>query len=150
MTALVRSETAHADFQLLVAQLDKELWDRYPDLQAQYAPNNKVENIRTAVIAYRENIPVGIGCFRPVDTIATEIKRMFVLPAYRGKGIAGSILAELEKWARELSFSRAVLESGNRQPEALHLYKKSGYIEIENYGPYANMDTSVCMEKQLQ
>jgi len=147
MASLVRSETAHADFRALVAQLDKELWDRYPDLQAQYAPNNKVENIRTAIIAYEDNKPVGIGCFRPIDPSTTEIKRMFVLPEFRGKGIAASILAALEKWAQELSFTRTVLESGDRQPEALHLYEKSGYRIIENYGPYAGMPSSVCMEK---
>jgi putative acetyltransferase len=150
MASLVRSETDHADFKTLVAELDNELWDRYPDLQDQYAPNNKVLNIRTAVIAYDENKPVGIGCFRPVDTTTIEIKRMFVLPAYRGKGIAGSILKELETWARELSFTRTVLESGDRQPEALHLYEKSGYAVIENYGPYVNMESSICMGKQLQ
>ena len=147
MASLVRSETAHADFKVLVAQLDQELWDRYPDIQAQYAPNNKVENIRTAIIAYDGDKPVGIGCFRPIDQKTTEIKRMFVLPEYRGKGIAASILAALEDWAKELLFTRTVLESGNRQPEALHLYEKSGYRLIENYGPYEGMDTSVCMEK---
>ena len=147
MASLVRSETAHADFKTLVAQLDKELWDRYPDIQAQYAPNNKVENIRTAIIAYHGNKPVGIGCFRPVDEKTTEIKRMFVLPEYRGKGIAASILGALEAWAKEQSFTRTVLESGDRQPEALHLFEKSGYNIIENYGPYAGLTTSVCMEK---
>lgn len=147
MASLVRSETVHPDFKTLVAQLDKELWDRYPDIQAQYAPNNKVENIRTAIIAYHGNKPVGIGCFRPIDEKTTEIKRMFVLPEYRGKGIAASILGALEAWAKELSFTRTVLESGDRQPEALHLYEKSGYKIIENYGPYAGMNTSVCMEK---
>jgi GNAT superfamily N-acetyltransferase len=149
MLLIVRTETAHADFEILVAGLNKELWERYPDIQAQYVPHNKVENIRTAVIVYDENKPVGCGCSRPVDNATTEIKRMYVLPDYRGQGIAAMVIAELEKWAKEQSYARTVLELGDCQPEALQLYRKSGYKVIENYGPYIGMNRSICMEKKL-
>ena len=149
MPIIVRTETAHADFKILVDQLNKELWDRYPDIQAQYVPHNKVENIRTAVVVYDNDKPVGIGCTRPIDHTTTEVKRMYVLPDYRGKGIAATILAELEKWAAEQSYARTVLELGDRQPEALKLYKKNKYTVIENYGPYIGMKNSICMEKLL-
>jgi GNAT superfamily N-acetyltransferase len=149
MTKLLRTSSSHADFAWLVSQLDKELWELYPVLQAQYAPNNKIPDNLTTVLAYYEKQPAGCGCFKTLDENTIEIKRMYVQPAFRNQGIAGSILSELETWARELHFSRSILETGILQPEAIHLYKKSGYTVIENYGPYVEMETSVCMEKRL-
>jgi GNAT superfamily N-acetyltransferase len=74
---------------------------------------------------------------------------MYTLPAYRGKGIATTVLTELEQWAAELSFSKCILETGKRQPEAIRLYQKNRYIQIPNYGQYKDDDNSVCFEKIL-
>jgi GNAT superfamily N-acetyltransferase len=150
MIELLRTSSSHHHFAQLVTQLDKELWERYPALYAEYAPLDKIaDNNNTVTIAYKNGQPVGCGCFKVIDRQTIEIKRMYVTPAYRSQGIAGALLAELENWARELHFSRARLETGSLQPEALHLYKKSGYTIIDNYGPYVGMSDSVCMEKQL-
>ena len=78
-----------------------------------------------------------------------EIKRMFIMPEYRGKGIAGRILHELEMWATELGNRKCILETGIRQPEAIQLYRKSVYTITHNYGQYENVEDSVCMEKML-
>jgi len=78
-----------------------------------------------------------------------EVKRMFVLPEFRGKGIATKILVELENWAKELLYNKCVLETGKRQPDAIALYEKNGYLKIPNYGQYANMENSVCFEKVI-
>jgi putative acetyltransferase len=75
---------------------------------------------------------------------------MYVPPGYRKKGIATTILAELENWARELSCTRCVLETGKRQPEAIGLYKRNGYRLIPNYGQYAGVENSVCFGKELK
>ena len=75
---------------------------------------------------------------------------MFVHPDYRGKGIASKILSELELWASEQNYSEAILETGINQPEAIALYKKSGYLVTQNYGQYANAENSVCMKKILK
>jgi hypothetical protein len=56
----------------------------------------------------------------------------------------------LEKWTAELSYGKCILETGIKQPEAIGLYKKSGYTVIPNYGQYAGIENSVCFEKQLQ
>jgi GNAT superfamily N-acetyltransferase len=72
---------------------------------------------------------------------------MFVRPGFRGQGIAGSILRELEAWARELELESLILETGKAQPEAIRLYTKSGYEIIPNYGQYENVANSVCMQK---
>ena len=75
---------------------------------------------------------------------------MFVDETARGQGIASSILRELEKWAAELGNTAAVLEMGNKQPEAAILYRKQGYEVTPNYGQYIGMEeTSICMKKEL-
>jgi putative acetyltransferase len=79
-----------------------------------------------------------------------EIKRMFVPPEGRKKGIATKILSKLENWARELSYARCILEAGKGQPEAIGFYKKNGYKVIPNYGQYAEVENSVCFEKKLK
>ena len=79
-----------------------------------------------------------------------EVKRMYVSPGSRKKGIAASILSELETWAGELSAAKCILETGKKQPEAIALYRKHGYRVIPNYGHYAEVDNSVCFEKELK
>jgi putative acetyltransferase len=79
-----------------------------------------------------------------------EIKRMYVVPESRGKGIATKILIELENWAKELSFTKCILETGKRQPEAISLYKKNDYKLIPCYRRYANVENSLCFEKEMK
>jgi GNAT superfamily N-acetyltransferase len=75
---------------------------------------------------------------------------MYVTPVSRKKGIATAILSELEKWARELTYAKCILETGKKQPEAIEPYKKNGYRVIPNYGQYAEAENSVCFEKQMK
>jgi GNAT superfamily N-acetyltransferase len=70
-----------------------------------------------------------------------------LLPEYRGKGVATLVLKELEKWSLELNFTRLILETGIKQPEAIGLYTKNEYTKIPNYGQYENVKSSVCFEK---
>ena len=149
MMSIVRTTSADKDFKLLVEQLDQELWSRYGEEEAAYAPLNKIENNSTVVLAYFNQQPVGCGCFKTHDVLTAELKRMFVKPEHRGKGVGPAIINELEAWARQLSFSRIVLETGIKQPDAIALYKKSGYVIIPSYPPYDNMETSICMSKSL-
>ena len=93
--------------------------------------------------------PAGCGCFKKYGPDTVEIKRIYVKPEYRGAGIAQQILAELERWAVEAGFSAAILETGNKQPEAIGLYQKNGYRRIANYGPYAGLADSICFGKKL-
>lgn len=149
MLQLLRTHSDNPFFTGLTAVLDKELAGLYPLQQHEYAPHNKMPGNATTVIALWNDVPVGCGCFKKIDDETIEIKRMFVDPEHRGKGIAGTILTELEKWAKELSFSKARLETGTKQEAAIHLYQKMGYHITENYGPYIGMETSICMFKIL-
>ena len=74
---------------------------------------------------------------------------MYVPVPRRGQGIASTILKGLESWAHELKFSRCLLETGKRQPEAIALYEKNGYTKIPNFGQYENVENSLCFEKIL-
>ena len=146
---ILRTDSDSADFRNLVVMLDEDLARRDGAEHSFYAQFNKIDKIREVVVAYENGEAVGCGAFRKFEPQIAEIKRMFVLPENRGKGIAGKVLAELESWAKESGFSKCVLETGLKQPEAVRLYQKSGYEIIPNYGQYAGVENSVCMRKIL-
>jgi GNAT superfamily N-acetyltransferase len=149
MIKIVRTAGNDERFTTLTAQLDKDLWERYPGSQQEYDKHNKIHKDVKAVIAIENDNPVGCGAFRELENREVEIKRMFVQPDYRGRGISKLILQELEKWAKERSYINAKLETGDKQPEAISLYQKAGYIRIANYEPYTHMPESICMQKPL-
>lgn len=146
---LKKTTDLDSDFLLLVKELDTHFYKVYGDLQKKYAPNNILKTLYTVLVGYIDNEPIACGCFREFEEGSVEIKRMFVKPTFQGKGYAKILLKELEKWAKELGFQKAVLETGIKQPEAIGLYKHLGYKQIPNYGAYKELRTSICMEKVL-
>jgi GNAT superfamily N-acetyltransferase len=92
------------------------------------------------LVAYVNGTAAGCGGWRtlPGDERVAEVKRMFVLPEYRGNGVATAVLRALEDSARAAGKVRVVLETGDRQPEAIALYQKCGYAVIPNFGYYRN------------
>ncbi|WP_216846758.1 GNAT family N-acetyltransferase [Mucilaginibacter sp. L196] len=146
---LKRTSNTEPDFKKLISKLDKYLSIVNGDDDAFYAPNNILDPLHTAVIAYYNDKPVGCGCFKKFDEQSVEIKRMYVEPELRGLGIASTVLNELEKWAKESRFEYTVLETGLKLDDANALYRKQGYEIIENYGQYAGIKSSVCMKKAL-
>lgn len=144
---VIRTHSDHPDFIALVKLLDAELAERDGEDHSFYAQFNKIDKIRHVVVAYAAAQAVACGAIKSFSADAMEVKRMYVLPAYRKKGIAAMILTELEAWASELSYSKCILETGKRQPEAIALYLKQGYINIPNYGQYAGVENSVCFQK---
>lgn len=150
MIVIIRGTSDHNDFGQLIQLLDNDLHTRYGTLQAMYDPYNVMESTESVVLAYLDQLPVACGGFKVHDDETVEIKRMYVKPAYRGRGIASRILVELEGWAMELGYARSILETGEKQAEAIGLYQKNGYRQIENYGPYREQPGSVCFEKKLQ
>jgi putative acetyltransferase len=135
----LRTDSDHPDFRALVALLDHDLAIRDGDEHAFYAQFNKVDKIKHVVLAFWGNQVVACGAIRAFSEEAMEVKRMFVRPEFRGKGFAGAVLSVLETWAKEQGFA----------PEAIGLYQKAGYAIIPNYGQYAEVENSVCMEKRL-
>jgi putative acetyltransferase len=146
---LLRTDSTHLDFSRLLPILDAELRSRYGAGQEFFDQFNKVDSIRNVVLAYLKGQPSGCGAFKPFDLATVEIKRMFVLNDKRGRGIAASVLNELEQWARELGYRDFVLETGVNQPEAIRLYDRAGYSVIPNYGQYIGVSESICMAKRF-
>ncbi len=147
MKSLIRTNSDNSDFRELVVLLDRDLQIRDGIEHSFYAQFNKVDKIRHVIVAYENGEAVGCGAIKEYAEGTAEIKRMFVRAERRGRGIAKSILSELEMWAGELNFSECILETGLKQPEAIALYQKSGYETITNYGQYAGVENSVCMKK---
>lgn len=150
MITLLRTDSTHPDFREMVDLLNADLAIRNGDSHAFYSQYNGLESIRHAVVAYRDQRPVGCGAFKAFDGESVEIKRMFVHPDNRGKGIAIHILSELEAWAAEEGFAACVLETGLMLPEAIKLYEKCGYSRIPNFGQYQGVASSVCFKKALK
>lgn len=80
---------------------------------------------------------------------ALEVKRVYVAPAVRGSGVSKVLMAELERVALTQGSARLILQTGDRQPDAVALYEKIGYTRIEIYPPYLDLDFSNCYEKSL-
>ena len=150
MITTQRTTSDNPDFQNLVAALDKLLAVLDGDEHAFYAQFNKTANLDTDVVYYDNDIALGCGAFRQYDLNTIEIKRMYTAPEARRKGIAALILRDLEQWALELSYTTSLLETGNKQPEAISLYQKLGYRNIPNFGPYESVINSICIKKNLQ
>lgn len=149
MIHLKRTDSTDFHFQLLIRDLDVELKVRDGDDHEFYAQYNKTDNIKYVVVAFENEVAVGCGAIKAFDAVTMEVKRMFVPLKVRGKGIASLVLAELERWALELGYKKAVLETGEKQPEAIRLYSKNGYRIIPNYGQYVGVEASKCFEKIL-
>jgi GNAT superfamily N-acetyltransferase len=138
-----------ADAVLLVTRLDDDLDRRYGKPQPHFTAANRLADGSTFLVGYLGGRPVACGAFRPMDATAVEVKRMFVEPDCRGRGIGRRLLAELEERARAAGYARARLETGLAQPEAIRLYESAGYRRIDCYGIYADNPDSVCYEKAL-
>lgn len=149
MIKLLRTSSSNLDFIALVKRLDKELAIRDGAEHSFYAQFNKIDAIKHVIVALENDKAKGCGAIKEYDNFTMEVKRMFVADDCRGKGIAGLILSELEKWAKELGYSACILETGLKQFEAIGLYSKAGYKMIPNYGQYQGVENSVCFQKNL-
>ena len=104
-------------------------------------------------MVYVDDVPAAMGGWRRHAPLAewddAEIKRMYVRPAYQGRGLARLILAELERTALVAGITRLILETGLAQPEAIALYRSAGYADIPAFGYYADEPDSVHLGKTI-
>lgn len=149
MITIKRTDSDDPDFKGLVKLLDADLAERDGAEHGFYAQFNKIDKIRHAVVCCENGQPIGCGAIKAFSDEAMEVKRMYVSPDGRKKGIATRVLAELETWANELGYAKCVLETGKRQPEAIALYEKNGYARTPNYGQYVGVENSICFAKLL-
>ncbi|MDN3203282.1 GNAT family N-acetyltransferase [Algoriphagus sediminis] len=149
MNKILRTDTESKDFQRLVRKLDAYLAEIDGEENAFYSQYNKIEFLDKVVVLYQGEVPVACGAMKPSAGGNLEIKRMYTLPEFRGRGLASQVVHELEKWAKESGAEACVLETGKRQKDAVALYKKLGYQIIPNFEPYVGVENSLCFEKKL-
>jgi GNAT superfamily N-acetyltransferase len=142
----------------LVARVQQEYVERYggPD-EAPVDPAEFVPPLGLFLVAEVGSEPAGCGAWRrheegdadAADDAVAEMKRVYVAPGFRRRGLAQLVVAELERTARRAGYRAFVLNSGDRQPEALALYRALGYEPVPGYGIYADGEGAVFLGKQL-
>ena len=131
-------------------ELRADLTARYPE-QGADTDDHLNESIRFLLMSQDE---VAIGCCALQRNEGSgldglELKRMYVVPAARGTGVANRLLAAAEALGRELGAPQIYLETGTRQPESIRFYERNGFGEIPVYPPFAGSALSVSYAKAL-
>ena len=140
----------HPDAVALIADVQQEYVVRYGEVDltpvdpAEFSPP-----LGLFLVGYVDGEPAACGGWRAHDR-DVELKRMYVRPAFRGRGLARAVLAELERTAAAAGFTRLILETGTRQPEAIALYESAGYAAVERFGYYAEAPEAVHLGKTLE
>jgi GNAT superfamily N-acetyltransferase len=147
-----RADILSPDAERLILALNEELSTRYPEPGANHFRLD-ADEVRPGrgsfLIARRAGAAVACGALRKLGGHVGEIKRMYVDPAERGRGVGRAMLAALEMEARGLGLRRLVLETGSRQPDALALYERAAFARTGPFGDYAASPLSVFMAKDL-
>jgi GNAT superfamily N-acetyltransferase len=140
-----------ADVQRLAAEQQDEVRARYGGKREPGTPPS-ADDMGPVVLARSDGVPVAMGALRQLGPDVAEVKRMFVVPEARGRGVAKAVLAALETAARERGWTTLRLETGPLQPEAIGLYTAAGYRPIPAFGAYAghpDADGSLFFERVL-
>lgn len=147
-----REHHESSDAKRLIDALDRELTETYPEEGATFFDLLAVdvaEGHGAFLVAREGTTPVGCGAVRLLGERRAELKRMYVVPEARGRGVASALLTELERTAVALGVRELVLETGARQVDALRLYERAGFVPVPAFGPYANSPLSTCLGKRL-
>ena len=140
------------DAQFLIKCLSDELaiiYETSEEEQEAFRKQLRAEPRSCFVVAYENQTPLGCGMVRHLDADTGEIKRMYVAPKARNRGVATHILQALEVQAKQLGYQTLKLETGLPQQAAIRLYSKMGYTPCPCYGHYADDPISVCFSKDL-
>jgi GNAT superfamily N-acetyltransferase len=135
----------------LVAAMVREVSALYGPIDVPGAPTATPQDFSPPggafIVIYVDDRPVAGGGLKRLDDRACEIKRMFVIPEARGRGLASRLLEGLEAQARRLGYAIARLDTGEHQPHAQAMYERAGYAPIGNFN--ANPFASFWGEKAL-
>jgi len=139
----------HPDATVLVEELQQEFVVRYgePD-HTPVDPADFAPPLGLFLVGYLAGVPVVCGGWRANGDEA-ELKRMYVAPAARGRGLARLLLAELERTALAAAHRSMILVTGSQQPEAVRLYQSAGYLPVPGFGHYADAPSAIHLGKAL-
>ncbi len=144
-------ETTPSDpkFLTLLVDLDATLAIVNGEQHSFYTQHSQAPTLDFVLLLEVDGEVVGCGGLRQRTERATEVKRMYVRPEYRGHGYAARILAALEQQARKAGFAETLLETAHNLTAANRLYEREGYLRIDNFEPYIGKELSVCYAKEL-
>ena len=100
-------------------------------------------------VALAGESPVGSIAIKPLSEDAAELDAMYVVPEFRGRGVAQRLMHTLEDHARQHGFAFVRLRAGGPQPEAVRFYEKMGFHRIPCFGRWVADDTAWCFEKAV-
>lgn len=145
------TDKADKDFVYLCSKLEDSLEELVGDQfeRGEYQPYNNTADISDVIIVYQDKTPVACGGFKMYDEEHAELKRIFVDPSCQGMGIGAELLRRLEAQAKIMGYRWCILETSPPLVAACHMYKKAGYKIIPNYGPYVDMEDSICMQRKI-
>lgn len=149
---LKKVDENNSDLHYLIQKLDRELNEKYPN-EGIFGVDFNDEKVKKMifVVAFYDNKLAGCGALRPLENKCIELKRFYVDKIFRNKGIASKILSFLENEAILLGYEKIRLETGPKQPDAIHVFEKFGYYQIDLFGEYleSSNEYSICFEKKL-
>lgn len=125
------------------------------EIDGMYGPGSEpgvapsAADIALFLIAYVAGQPAGCGALRALEPGAAEIKRMYVVPEWRGRGVSVAVLSALEQAAVARGWRTLRLETGPEQAAAIRLYERAGYVTIPGFGAYADAPLSLCYQREL-
>jgi len=135
----------------LVTEFTAEIAPRYPGWTPEAGPSATGDELAPPgglfVVVYRGDEPTACGGFKGLDATRAEIKRVYVRPEHRGRGLARQLMQHLERAARDAGYRVVRLDTGAQQPDALALFQSTGYREIPDYN--GNEFASYWLEKDL-
>lgn len=137
------------DFRMLAAKLDEYYFELVGDIQNRYAEVNRPENMTALAVAYENDTPIACGAWKRIDATTAELKRLYVLPQFRRKGVARSLIASLEADAAAAGIRRMILETAVDTADSHRLYLSAGYRIMDYYGSPAGAENCLCFHKEL-
>ena len=144
---LVRTDPRNEDAARLIEALCAELSERYHRPPSPFLLEEAMTPRAALIVARLDGEPVGCGALRQIDDRTVEVKRLYVVPKARRRGVSRRVLAELERLAAEFGYEKIILETGIHQPEALSLYHAAGYRRTAAYGRYVGNPEACWFEK---
>lgn len=114
-----------------------------------FIPYNISTSIHDVLIAYKGDTAIACSGLKKYSKTDVEIKRVWVEPEYRGRHIAADMMAQIENRAKEQGYQRTILQTREIMSEAIGLYRKLGYYQIDAYPPYDEMEGAICFAKNL-
>lgn len=135
----------------LIAELNAELDALYRPEDNHFSLDEAdvAEGSGVFLVATLDGRAVGCGAVRLIGGSRAEVKRMYVRPSARGRGVGRALLTRLESEASRLGASALVLEMGDDQPAAAALYRRAGFSRVPCWGEYLATPASICLGKQI-